>query len=243
MKRCTRYHPTVKVVIMGKRLSPVNLDSYKPLRELVLEAIREAIINGVLKPRERLMEIQLADELGVSRTPIREALRKLELEGFIVMVPRKGAYVSDISFKDIADVFEIRAALEGLASALAAERITDEELEEMERLLVEKVEAINSNDMERLVEVDTKFHETIYKASRNQRLFTIINNLREQIQRFRAQSLSHPGRMKQSLDEHRSIVEAIQSRDAAIARQAAQDHIENAENSMIESIKKDGFSA
>ena len=189
------------------------------------------------------MEIQLADELGVSRTPIREALRKLELEGFIVMVPRKGAYVADISFKDIADVFEIRAALEGLASALAAERITDEELEEMERLLVEKAEAINNNDMERLVEVDTKFHEAIYKASRNQRLFTIINNLREQIQRFRAQSLSYPGRMKQSLDEHRSIVEAIQSRDAAIARQVAQDHIENAENSMIESIKKDGFSA
>jgi len=94
-----------------KRLQPVNLESYKPLRELVLEAIREAIINGTLKPRERLMEIQLAEELGVSRTPIREALRKLELEGFIVMVPRKGAYVADVSFKDIADVFEIRAAL------------------------------------------------------------------------------------------------------------------------------------
>ncbi|MGI6413363.1 MAG: GntR family transcriptional regulator [Syntrophomonadaceae bacterium] len=228
---------------MGKRLSPVDLDSYKPLRELVLEAIREAIINGVLKPRERLMEIQLADELGVSRTPIREAFRKLELEGFIVMVPRKGAYVADISFKDIADVFEIRAALEGLASALAAERITDEELEEMERLLVEKAEAIGNNDMERLVEVDTKFHEAIYRASRNQRLFTIINNLREQIQRFRTQSLSYPGRMKQSLDEHRSIVEAIQSRDTALARQVAQEHIENAENSMIESMKKDGFSA
>jgi DNA-binding GntR family transcriptional regulator len=208
-----------------------------------LEAIREAIINGVLKPRERLMEIQLADELGVSRTPIREAFRKLELEGFIVMVPRKGAYVADISFKDIADVFEIRAALEGLASALAAERITDEELEEMERLLVEKAEAIGNNDMERLVEVDTKFHEAIYRASRNQRLFTIINNLREQIQRFRTQSLSYPGRMKQSLDEHRSIVEAIQSRDTALARQVAQEHIENAENSMIESMKKDGFSA
>lgn len=208
-----------------------------------MEAIREAIINGVLKPRERLMEIQLADELGVSRTPIREAFRKLELEGFIVMVPRKGAYVADISFKDIADVFEIRAALEGLASALAAERITDEELEEMERLLVEKAEAIGNNDMERLVEVDTKFHEAIYRASRNQRLFTIINNLREQIQRFRTQSLSYPGRMKQSLDEHRSIVEAIQSRDTALARQVAQEHIENAENSMIESMKKDGFSA
>ena len=224
-----------------KRLQPVNLESYKPLRELVLEAIREAIINGTLKPRERLMEIQLAEELGVSRTPIREALRKLELEGFIVMVPRKGAYVADVSFKDIADVFEIRAALEGLAAGLAAERITDEELEEMERLVVEKTEAISNNDMERLVAVDTSFHETIYKASRNERLTNIINNLREQIQRYRTTSLAYPGRMKRSLEEHRGIVEAIQSRNAQLAHQVAREHIENAENSMIEAIKIDGL--
>jgi DNA-binding GntR family transcriptional regulator len=223
------------------RLLPVNLDSYKPLRELVLEAIREAIINGTLKPRERLMEIQLAEELGVSRTPIREALRKLELEGFIVMVPRKGAYVADLTFKDIADVFEIRAALEGLAAGLAAERITDDELENMERLLVEKAEAIAENDIEKLVAADTKFHDALYRGSRNQRLTTIISNLREQIQRFRTTSLSYPGRSRRSLEEHRIIVEAIQSRDVQAARQAAQEHIENAENSMIESIKKDGF--
>ena len=224
-----------------KRLQPVNLESYKPLRELVLDAIREAIINGTLKPRERLMEIQMAEELGVSRTPIREALRKLELEGFIVMVPRKGAYVADVSFKDIADVFEIRAALEALAAGLAAERITDEELEEMERLVVEKTEAITNHDMDRLVEVDTSFHEAIYKASRNERLTSIINNLREQIQRYRTTSLAYPGRMKRSLEEHRGIVEAIQSRDTQLAQQAAREHIDNAENSMIEAIKIDGL--
>ncbi|HPF43487.1 MAG TPA: GntR family transcriptional regulator [Syntrophomonadaceae bacterium] len=227
---------------MGEqRLMPVNLESYKPLRDLVLEALREAILNGTLKPRERLMEIQLAEELGVSRTPVREALRKLELEGFIVMVPRKGAYVADLSIKDIADVFEIRIALEGLAAALAAERITDEELEAMERHLVEKAEAIKKNDMVKLVEVDTKFHEALYGASRNDRLITIINNLREQIQRFRTSSLAMPGRMQQSLEEHRSIVEAIQSRDIALARQTAQEHIENAESWMIESLKNEGF--
>lgn len=224
-----------------KRLLPVNLDSFKPLRELVLDAIREAIINGSLKPRERLMEIQLAEELGVSRTPIREALRKLELEGFIVMLPRKGAYVADVSFKDIADVFEIRAALESLAAGLAAERITDEELEEMERHLVEKADAIARHDMTQLVEVDTKFHELVYRASRNDRLSLIINNLREQIQRYRSTSLAYPGRMKQSLEEHRAIVEAIQSRDSQLARQLALEHIENAESSMIEAIKKDGL--
>ncbi len=220
-----------------RRLTPVNLDSYKPLRELVLDAIRSAIMNGTLQPRERLMEIQMAEELGVSRTPIREAMRKLELEGFIVMVPRKGAYVSDLSFKDIADVFEIRAALEGLAAGLASERITDEELEDMERLLVEKKEAINDNNMSKLVEVDTRFHELMYKASRNERLSAIISNLREQIQRFRLTSLSYPGRMQESLAEHKNITEAIQARDAKIARQLAHEHIENAENVLIECLK------
>ncbi|HNX92146.1 MAG TPA: GntR family transcriptional regulator [Syntrophomonas sp.] len=224
---------------MGEnRLLPVNLDSYKPLRELVLEAIREAIKNGTLQPRERLMEIQLADDLGVSRTPVREALRKLEQEGFIVMVPRKGAYVSDLSMKDVADVFEIRAALEGLAGALAAERITDEELELMERMLVEKGEAINQNDIDKLVEADTKFHEAMYMASRNERLSTIISNLREQIQRFRLTSLSVPGRREDSLKEHRQLLESIQSRDIQLARQLAQEHIENAETVLIDSLKK-----
>ena len=221
-----------------RRLVPVNLDSYKPLRELVLEAIREAIKNGSLQPRERLMEIQLADELGVSRTPVREALRKLELEGFIVMVPRKGAYVSDLTMKDVADVFEIRAALEGLAAALAAERITEDELETMERLLVEKGEAINLDDIGKLVAVDTKFHEAMYQASRNERLSAIISNLREQIQRFRLTSLSIPGRKEDSLREHRNLLEAIQARDIQLARQLAQEHIENAENVLIDSLKK-----
>lgn len=224
-----------------RKLLPVNFNSYKPLRDLVLEAIREAIINGTLKPRERLMEIQLAEDLGVSRTPIREALRKLELEGFIVMVPRKGAYVSDVSFKDIADVFEIRTALETLAAGLAAERITDEELQIMERLLAAKAEAINNQNLESIIEIDTAFHEAIYTASRNDRLKTIVNNLREQIQRYRSTTLAYPGRMKSSLEEHKYIVEALQSRDVQLAKQLAQEHIENAETSMFEIIKEEGF--
>jgi len=227
---------------MQKRLKPVNLDSYKPLRELVLEALREAIFNGVFQPRERLMEIQIAEELGVSRTPVREALRKLELEGFIVMVPRKGAYVADLSLKDIEDVFEIRIALEGLAASLSAERITDEELEIMERLLVEKAEAIKSMNMEKLIEVDTQFHEIIYRSSRNERLSNIISNLREQIQRFRTTSLAYPGRMQRSLEEHRSIVEAIQARDPVLAKQLVQEHIENAEHTLLETLKKESIS-
>ncbi len=220
-------------------LVPIRLDNYKPLRELVFESLREAIISGTLPPSERLMEIQLAEEMGVSRTPVREAIRKLELEGLVVMIPRKGAYVAGMSIKDIVDVFEIRGALEGLAAELASERVTDEELESMERYLVKISEEIESGDLPKVVETDTDFHTLIYKASRNARLSQIISNLREQIQRFRTTSLSFPGRMKIALEEHRKIVEAIASRDGELARRLAQEHIENAENVMMSMIQHD----
>ncbi len=220
-----------------KPLVPIRLDSYKPLRELVFEALREAIITGHLAPGERLMELQLAEELGVSRTPVREAIRKLELEGLVHMIPRKGAYVATLSMKDIVEVFEIRGALEGLAAALAAESITDEELEELERHLVMAAEQIGNADLEGMVEVDTGFHQILYKASRNERLTQIISNLREQIQRYRLTSLSYPGRMKIALEEHREIVDAVSARDPDLARKLAQEHIENAENSMMQVIR------
>lgn len=218
-------------------LVPIKLDSYKPLRELVFEALREAIINGQLAPGERLMEIQLAEELGVSRTPVREAIRKLELEGLVLMVPRKGAYVATFSMRDVVEVFEIRGALEGLAAALAAERITEPELEELERHLVKSAEIIDHADLQGMVEVDTGFHQILYQASRNERLAQIINNLREQIHRFRQTSLSYPGRMKFALEEHREIVDAISARDSELARKLAQEHVENAENSMMQVIR------
>ncbi|HHW44176.1 FCD domain-containing protein [Desulfofundulus thermobenzoicus] len=217
------------------RLIPIKLDNYKPLREMVFESLREAIIQGRLKPGERLMEVQLAEEMGVSRTPVREAIRKLELEGFVVMVPRKGAYVAGISVKDIVDVFEVRAAMEGLAAGLAAERITDEELDELERALLKTTE-VSGKSIDALVESDTKFHEIIYRASRNERLVQIISNLSDQIQRFRTTSLSQPGRTRLALEEHKHIVEAISDRNVELAQALAREHIENAEQSLLNAL-------
>jgi DNA-binding GntR family transcriptional regulator len=222
-----------------RRLVPVRLDSYKPLREVVFDSLREAIINGTLRPGERLMEIQLAEELGVSRTPVREAIRKLELEGFVVMVPRKGAYVAGISLKDIADVFEVRAALEALASGLAAERITSEELEELERILVRKAEIIAEGSVTEFVQSDTQFHDALYRSSRNQRLIQILNNLQDEIQRFRSVSLAYSGRMQEALEEHRKIVEALAERNISLAQSLAWEHIENAENTLLEAVRRD----
>lgn len=223
--------------MMAERMIPVKLDNYKPLREIVFEHLREAIISGNLRPGERMMEMQLAEEMGVSRTPVREAIRKLELESLVIMVPRRGAYVSDLSIKDVAETYEIRSALEALAAGLAAERITPDESEELERILVQIGQCIEGNDLERSIKLDEEFHNVLYRASRNDRLVQIINNLREQIQRFRTTSLGTPGRLEAVLSEHTKITEAISERNTDMAQRLAQEHIENAESTLMEWMK------
>ncbi len=219
-----------------RTLLRIKLDNFRPLGEMVYESLRDAIINQVLKPGERLMETDLAEEMGVSRTPVREAIRKLEQEGYVIMIPRKGAYVAGLSIKDIHEVFEIRGALEALAAGLAAERATQEEIEEMERNIVLEASHFESSDLIKTIEVDTKFHELIFKASKNDRLLSMINNLREQVQRFRTTTLAVSGRLKFALEEHRRIVEAIAARDVQLAQQMAKEHIESAENALLEVI-------
>ena len=219
-------------------LEPIKLDAYKPLREVVSETLRQAIKDGVLKPGERLMEIQLADELGVSRTPIREAIRKLELEGFVVMVPRRGTYVADISLKDIAQVFEIRSALEELAAGLAAERITPDELEYLERILVEINEYIDNDEFDKIVDADVRFHDVLYHASRNQRLVDILNNLREQMYRYRIEYLKKKECYPQLLNEHQTIIDAIAGHDKELATKFTSQHIKNQAETVVGTIRE-----
>ena len=166
-------------------LAKINLDNYKPLRDVVFENLRTAILDGNLKAGQRLMEVQLAEQLGVSRTPIREAIRKLELEGLVVMLPRKGAYVANMSFKDLIDVLEVRASLEGLAGSLAAERRRDEDIEELEKLSKEFEQCVREADVERVLKKDVEFHEKIFSMANNKKLEKLMNSLWEQVQRFR----------------------------------------------------------
>ena len=220
------------------RLQPIDLDTYQPLREAVCETLRDAIRKGILEPGERLMEVQLAEELGISRTPVREAIRKLEQEGYVIMMPRRGTYVSDISTNDVKEIFEIRSALESLATGLAARRIEPEELETLQNLLVEIEGYINKNDIEKIVETDIKFHGLLYKVSRNERLVNIINNLKEQLARFRTLSMSYPGRLQETLEEHSEMVEAIANGDVSAARDAAEHHMERAEKTLLKAMRK-----
>ena len=219
-------------------LSPINLDNYKPLREVVFDALRIAITSGALQPGERIMENQLAEQLRVSRTPVREAIRKLEQEGFVVMVPRRGTYVADLSIRDINEVFEIRTALEVLAAGLAAERMTEEDLEKLERLLVEIGELIDLEATAKLVEADCRFHDILYSATHNKTLANIINNLREKFTPFRAISYAYPGRAKRSLEEHRRLVEALAERNPVLAQQVARKHMEKAEQTLLQHMSE-----
>ncbi len=222
---------------MTNRLAPIKLDSYQPLREVVCESLREAIRSGVLKPGERIMEIQLAEELGVSRTPVREAIRKLELEGYVVMMPRRGTYVASMSIRDINEIFEIRTALESLSNGLAADHITDDELEHLQRLLVIIGGYIKEGNIEKIVETDIEFHDLLYHAARNERLVGIISNLRDQLTRFRTLSMSYPGRLEETLEEHRLIVDAIASGDRKAASRAAERHMENSEKTLLKATE------
>ena len=220
-------------------LNNLKLQNYQPLRDVVFEHLRNSILNGDLKPWERLMEVQLAEQLGVSRTPVREAIRKLELEGLVVMVARKGAYVADVSVKDILDVLEVRSVLEGLAAALAAERMTEEELEELELISYHFKRHVENEDTEGMIEKDMQFHDRIIHSTRNPKLIQIAQSLQEQVQRFRITYFSEYSSTKELLVEHQAILEAIANRDAVAAQKVTQHHIDMLEQTIISIADKE----
>ncbi|MEW9078887.1 GntR family transcriptional regulator [Terrisporobacter glycolicus] len=215
-------------------LTKLNLDNYKPLRDVVFENLRTAILEGNLKAGQRLMEVQLAEQLGVSRTPIREAIRKLELEGLVVMLPRKGAYVANMSFKDLIDVLEIRASLEGLAASLASERLRDEDIVELERVAKEFEKSVRETDIDNVLKKDVEFHEKIFLMANNKKLYHLITSLWEQVHRFRVTYVSNYEASLSLVDEHNRILEAIKSGDSELAKKYATEHIELAEQFFME---------
>ncbi len=223
---------------MAGKLTKVNLNDYKPLRDVIFDTLREAIIVGELKPGERLMEVQLAQKMGVSRTPVREAIRKLELEGLVEMLPRKGAHIADLSVKDIMDVLEVRATLDGLASSLSASRITDEEIKELKHVQSQFVNYVEKENLQGSIKKDVEFHDIIYRSSRNDKLIQISNNLREQIQRFRVIYIKDYSSTRELIKEHNEIIDAITTRDPEAAMRSAQTHIKKQEDAITRSVKK-----
>lgn len=215
----------------------LNMNDFLPLRDVVFNTLRQAILRGELKPGERLLEIHLANKLGVSRTPIREAIRKLELEGLVLMIPRKGAVVAEITEKSLRDVLEVRRALEELAMKLACEKILDEEIEELKAASKEFENALKTGDVTVYAEADVKFHDIIYRTTDNQRLIQLLYNLREQMYRYRVEYLKREDSHETLLAEHQYIIETLEKRDAKEAVKAVCEHIDNQVTAVTDTIR------
>ncbi len=221
----------------------VNINEYLPLREVVFKTLRQAILRGELKPGERLMEIQLAEKIGVSRTPVREAIRMLELEGLVTMVPRKGAEVANITEKSLRDVLEVRRALDALSVELACERMSEDTLKRLEEAEKNVRIAMESGDASATALADVEFHNIIFEAAENERLNAMINNLAEQMYRYRFVYIKDEKNFENILFEHARIVQALGKRDKKEAAEAVKTHIDSQEKSIIMKIQLDGKSA
>lgn len=216
----------------------LSMDDYLPLRDVVFNTLRQGILRGLLPPGLRLMEIQLAKQLGVSRTPVREAIRKLELEGLVVTIPRKGAEVAEITPKDLHDVLEVRCALEALAVELACHAITDKELNELGLYLEKFKTLVPTGDINALAECDVAFHDVIINSTGNNRLIQMLNNLREQMYRYRLEYLKDDATHPLLIKEHQEIIACLQNKDTTGAKSVISEHINQQYEDVIQSLKR-----
>ncbi len=207
-------------------------DKYS-LRGRVFQKLREDILSGRYREHEELKEVAIGEELGVSRTPVREAFRQLELEGLIQIVPNRGAYVTGITAKDVKDIYMIRSLLEGLCARLATEKITKEQLEEMEENIYLADFHASKGHMDQMAELDNRFHDILYEACDSKMLEHTLRDYHQYVLRVRQKTLSTNTRGRASNDEHRQIMEAIKEKDADRAEQLANRHILNAYENMV----------
>lgn len=202
------------------------MDNYS-LRGQVFHAIREDILKGRYKENDELRETTLGKELGVSRTPVREALRQLELEGLVKIIPNRGAFVTGISEKDVRDIYMVRSVLEGLCVQMAAEHMTKECIDELEEVLLLAEYYLEKGNMEQLTELDGKFHQILYTASESRILEHVLSDFHKYVQLARRNSVKTESRAQKSLEEHREILEALKENDAEKAEKLANTHILN----------------
>lgn len=204
-----------------------DLQNHRPLREIVYEELKRQILVGEIAPGTRMMEVDLADEMGVSRTPVREAIRKLEKEGLVTIEPRRGAYASDISIKDMLDVLEVRQTLEGMAASLAARKVTEEEKRDFIRASKAYNDAVASGNTDEIIKCDELFHQLIVNYSDNKTLETLLSRVQELALRFRYIYYDDFSRYERMPREHEEIEEAILSGDTAKAKVVAENHVAN----------------
>lgn len=216
----------------------LTIEKHQTLREKIANSIREAIIKGSLKPGERIAEPDLAEKFGISRTPLREAFRQLESEGFLTTIPRRGAVVSSLTEKDVKEFYEIKSLLEGYAASLATEKITDKDLKKMISINSQLEKLSEDGDVKGFFKIHNDFHDVFWKAAGNEKLYDLLNNVMQQFQRFRIASLILPGRMGISVTQHKQIIEAFQDKNHELARQLVMENAKIGGEVLIKELSK-----
>ena len=216
----------------------VNLERYQTLREKIVDYLKESIIKGHLKPGERIAEPELAEKFGVSRTPVREALRQLESEGFLTVLPRKGATVSPITDKDVQEFYAIKSLLEGYAARIACERMTEKDVRRMEELNEQMKVFAENEDVKSFFKCDNRFHDVFLKACGNDKLYNLVHSLVQQFERFRITALSVPGRMRDSVRQHEEIIDAFRRRDGERVEKLVKANAEKGAEILVQEIRK-----
>lgn len=216
-----------------EQIQQIQRGETKPIREIVFQYLRELILGGRYKYGDRLIEASLAAELNVSRTPVREALRKLELEGLVEYQSRRGVVVVVPSVDDMEEIYAVRSVLEGLAARLCAQMLDDEHLAELDRRLQSMNEAFIARDWQRATRLHTEFNDFIYRGARNRRLYEIVSRLHEYTERSQMLAIQREGRVGEIVREHIEMVEAIRQRDPVLAEARARQHVENARRAFI----------
>lgn len=211
----------------------IDINSHKPLREIVYEELKKLILTGKITPGTRMMEVEMAEELGVSRTPVREAIRKLEREGLVNIEPRKGAYAASMTKRDMVDILEVRQTMEGLAAQFAAERMTKEQIEDLQKVSEDFNNAVKAGDMGEMIRQDTLFHHLIVEGTGNKLLKEMVEQLQELVLRFRYLYYDDFRRAEKMPDEHKEILEGIIKKDGIRARDAADYHIDGLKQIVI----------
>ena len=213
-------------------MTPKVGDGYRPLRDVVCDAIRDQIMNGEHPPGARLVEDRLAAELGVSRNPVREALRVLEAEGFVEMIPRRGAVVASLSDKEVEEIFEVRLALEALAARLAARKSESDGQAALKKILSETRTALRRSEPAKLAALNTRFHEVVVDIADNGYLRDVMLPLRGRMQWIFSRTVSQ--RAGHSLEEHFQLADAIVEHDEDRAAKLAENHIAAARRSYVD---------
>jgi DNA-binding GntR family transcriptional regulator len=205
----------------------LKIEGYELLSQKVYRVLKTEIVKGFLEPGTKLFEDKIATQMGVSRTPVREAIQKLAAEGLIKITPNQTLVVTEVSLEDVKEVLQIRGILEGLATRVAAQKITRQEIEELEEIITQMGLYVTKKDLTSYCKLDDEFHNLILHICGNKWIIQIRDNLGNFLYRFRIKSLSVPGRLKCSLEEHQKIMESLKEKNPEKAEQLSKKHMDN----------------